>query len=112
MNDYLNIENLLNVYEKDLCKNIKNKKKLLNFERFKMININSAYNILKSNRYNGGKYNIFIIKSPKYRIVMSLNIIDKVINHFICTYCLIPKLSFRLDNRNIATRKIWEQTRE
>lgn len=104
MND-VTIEKLLNIYENDLCKNIKNKKKLIRFEQFKMENINSAYNLLKSFNYDGGKYNIFIIKHPKYRIVMSLNIVDKIINHYLCKYILIPKLTHRLDIRNVATRK-------
>lgn len=70
-----------------------------------MINIESIYDCLISNNYNIGKYNIFIIKYPKYRIVMSLNIRDKIVNHYITIYSLIPKLSKYLDSRNIATRK-------
>ena len=100
----VSIENLLFIYD-NLCKSIKNKKKLFKIEQFKMLYVNCAYNILKSNNYSGGKYNIFIIKDPKYRVVMSLNIVDKVINHFLCRYVLEPKLSHRLDIRNIATRK-------
>lgn len=100
----VSIENLLFIYD-NLCKNIKNKKKLFKIEQFKMLYVNCAYNILKSNNYSGGKYNIFIIKNPKYRVVMSLNVVDKVINHFLCRYVLEPKLSHRLDIRNIATRK-------
>ena len=50
-------------------------------------------------------YNIFLIKDPKYRVIMSQNIYDKVINHYIAKYILDSKLSKYLDNRNVATRK-------
>lgn len=100
----VSIENLLFIYD-NLCKSIKNKKKLFKIEQFKMLYVNCAYNILKSNNYSSGKYNIFIIRAPKYRVVMSLNVVDKIINHFLCRYVLEPKLSHRFDIRNIATRK-------
>ena len=49
--------------------------------------------------------NIFLIYEPKWRLVMSLSIKDKVINHFVAKYLLEAKLSKYLDNRNTATRK-------
>ena len=36
---------------------------------------------------------------------MSLNIYDKVINHFFTRFVLEPKLTKYLDDRNVATRK-------
>ena len=35
---------------------------------------------------------------------MSLNIKDKIINHYVSRYFLIPKLENKLDDRNVATR--------
>lgn len=93
---------LLNIYD-EISKNVKNKKKLYNFEKNKMQNITIALN--KINNFDKEKYNIFLIKEPKERIVMSLNIIDKIINHYVARTILIPKLEKYLDIRNTATRK-------
>ena len=41
----------------------------------------SIFNILKNKKYHHNKYNIFIIKEPKYRIIMSEKLNDKIINH-------------------------------
>ena len=104
MND-LNIYNLLNIYENEVKKNVKNKKRIYNFEKYKIIYITDIYNTLKNNKYDGGKYNIFIIYEPKIRLIMSQNIYDKVINHFTTRYILEPKLTKYLCNNNTATRK-------
>ena len=101
----VNIYDLLDIYEKEVSKNTKNKRKVNNFERNKMENIYDIKNILESNNYKVDKYNIFNINSPKYRIVMSLNIKDKIINHYVTRYILISKLDKYLDIRNCATRK-------
>jgi len=101
----VSVNNILEVFEKDLYKGCSNKKKLYVFERNKVRNINYIYNVLISGEYNMNTYNIFLIKYPKYRIVMSLKMNDKIISHYITKYCLIPKLSKYLNNRNIATRK-------
>lgn len=96
---------ILDVYENEVSKNTKNKRKVYQFEKNKMQNIESIYNALQDPQYSGGKYNIFMIKYPKYRIVMSLNMRDKVINHYFTRYTLMPKLTKYLDDRNVATRK-------
>ncbi len=101
----INYNNILNIYEKEMCRNVKHKNKLKVFERNKVQNIHTIINILNSNMYDGGKYEIFLISEPKLRIVMSLKIIDKIINHFTTRYILEPKLTKYLDDRNIATRK-------
>ena len=101
----VSVNNILSIYEKYIYKGCKNKRKLYNFEKYKIRNINIIYDILNSNNYNNIKYNIFLIKYPKYRVVMSLNLIDKIINHYMTIYTLISKLEKYLDIRNIATRK-------
>ena len=101
----INYNNILNIYEKEMCRNVKHKNKLKVFERNKVQNIHTIINILNSNMYDGGKYEIFLISEPKLRIVMSLKILDKIINHFTTRYILEPKLTKYLDDRNIATRK-------
>lgn len=51
------------------------------------------------------KYNIFLIKEPKLRIIMSQNIIDKLINHVVSQYFLINIFESSLIEENVATRK-------
>ena len=103
--EYINYQNILSIYEKEIVKNVKHKNKLKIFERNKVQNINTILNILNSNHYDGAKYELLLISEPKLRIVMSLKILDKIINHFTTRYILEPKLTKHLDDRNIATRK-------
>lgn len=101
----VSVDNVLDVFENDLYKGCSNRKKIYNFEKYKMCNISYICNVLETGNYVMKNYNIFMIKYPKYRIVMSLKMNDKLINHYITKYALIPKLSKYLDDRNIATRK-------
>ena len=61
--------------------------------------------ILENNLYIKSNYNIFLVKDPKVRVVMSESIIDKVINHYVAKYILIPKLSKYLCKEITASRK-------
>lgn len=47
----------------------------------------------------------FMIFEPKPRLVMSQSIKDKIVNHFITNYYLIPYLESSLIDSNVATRK-------
>ncbi len=99
----VNLADIINTYN-SITKTVKNKNKLYNFEKNKMQNISIIYDKL-TNGYDGGTYNIFLIKDPKKRIIMSQNIIDKTINHYINNYILAPKLNKYLLDINVATRK-------
>lgn len=101
----VNIYDILYVYEKEISKSVKNKKKLYKFERNKMININNIYNILNNFDNYFIKYNIFTIYEPKKRTILSLNVSDKIINHYFTKYVLEKKLDKYLDIRNVASRK-------
>lgn len=104
--NYELFNNILDIYEYEVRKNTKNKKKIYNFDKYKMQNINNIYNIISW--YKGNyvcKYNIFLITRPKFRVVMALNIKYKVINHYVARFILMLKLEKYLDIRNIATRK-------
>lgn len=100
----IKLNDIIGIYENEVRKNTKNKKKIYQFEKYKMINIMNIYNELSSDIIRPIKYNIFLVKYPKYRVVMSLNINDKIINHYVARFILIKKLDKYLDNRNIATR--------
>ena len=101
----VNVYDIIDIYEKEISRNTKNKRKINNFERNKMENIYDIVNILENKNYIPSRYNIFSVNSPKYRIVMSLNIKDKIINHYLTRKILIKKLDKYLDIRNCATRK-------
>ena len=100
----IKLNDLINIYDLEVRCNTKNKKKIFQFEKYKIINIMNIYNELSNNIIRPIKYNIFLVKYPKYRVVMSLNISDKIINHYVARYILINKLDKYLDIRNIATR--------
>lgn len=99
--DYFKI---LDTYDKTVSKRVKNKRSLVKMEMNKISYISNIYNLLVNDKYNFYKYNIFMIKEHKYRIIMSSNIYDKVINHYFTNYFLYKKLEPYLDKRNIATR--------
>lgn len=86
-------------------RNCRNKKMVFDFK----LNLNeNLLNILKKlneSEYVFGKYRIFIIREPKYRIIMSENMPDKIVNHLVSTHILLPNLEKRLIATNVATRR-------
>lgn len=104
MRDKLTLSNMLNIYESEISKNVKNKERIYKFE-CKMQNIINIIDMLAKGNIGHRYYNIFIIYEPKCRLVMSLPVKDKIINHFITRYSLEKNLNKYLDIRNCATRK-------
>lgn len=98
------IEVIIDMYRL-VRKNTKNKRKLNKFEDYFTSNIINIKNIINTRSYTPGKYNIFIIKEPKVRVIMSQNITDKVINHLVAKYFLIDTFDKGLYYGNVATRK-------
>ena len=99
----VNIIDLDNVY-KDIIKNVKNKRRIYEFEKYKLEYLTLCANIINEGNYKGGYYNIFIIYEPKLRVIMSQKLLDKIINHYITRTILIPKLDKFLLDENTATR--------
>ena len=97
------LEHIMEAY-KIVKVNTRHKDKLFVFELFYSCNINYIYNILNSESYHHNKYNIFIIKEPKYRLIMSEGMPDKVINHLVSSYFLFPLINPLLLPMNVATR--------
>lgn len=96
--------NLKDVYNVIKCK-CKNYRSLVEFDVCKNINL---YNILVKlylREYDFQRYHIFLISEPKYRLIMSECIEDKIVNHLISKYILLPALEHKLINTNVATRK-------
>lgn len=104
-NYIFDIKNIIYIYEKRIKLNTKNKHKLEVFENNYVSNTYYIKRILESKKYVPGKYNIFLIKEPKIRVIMSQNVIDKVINHLVSEYFLVNILDKYLIPNNIATRK-------
>lgn len=99
----VNIIDLDNVY-KDIIKNVKNKRRIYEFEKYKLEYLTLCADIINEGNYKDGYYNIFIIYEPKLRVIMSQKLLDKIINHYITRTVLIPKLDKFLLDENTATR--------
>lgn len=98
------IDIIMNMYDKVVSKNTKNKRKIEKFNDYYSCNIINIKNIIQSKNYIPGKYNIFFIYEPKLRIIMSQNIKDKLINHLVAKYFLVDTLDKTFIETNIATR--------
>ena len=103
-NLYQNICSLENIIKESKTIKIKNKSKLEKFNDYFSINIVTIYNELNNKTYKVGKYNIFKIYEPKERIIMSLNLKDKIVNNLVSKY-ILNVLDKSLIEENIATRK-------
>lgn len=64
----INFDDVLNIYEKEIRKNTKNKQKIYKFEKYKMMNLKKICYELNNINYNGRIYNIFLIKYPKEKV--------------------------------------------
>jgi len=84
--------------------NCHNKEKVFDFIKYKNCNIIEILERLKNNNYSFSRYNIFLIKEKKYRIIMSENISDKIVNQMISYFILLPAFRNLIDT-NVATRK-------
>ena len=101
---YITMDNLYKMWDiiKSTCKN---KKEVYKFSLNLNTNIYNIYVSLKNKTYVPDKYITFMIFEPKARLVMSQSIKDKIVNHFVANYYLIPYLESSLIDSNVATRK-------
>ena len=83
-------------------KNTKNKEKINKFEENLSINVLKIIYLIKN--YQVNKYNMFIVYEPKKRLILSLNLYDKVINHMVANI-LYDVLDKSLIDSNVAVRK-------
>lgn len=82
----------------------KNKRAIFRYCINKNINNYILYEHLKNLSYKPFPYRIFLIFEPKPRLVMSQIVADKIVNHYIARYYLLPYLEKKLLNCNVATR--------
>lgn len=102
--DICNLDNIINMTNMVL-KNSKNKKKVNNFEKYKMEHIINIKNRLESKNYIPDKFSIFMISDPKVRIIMNQTLEDKIINHLVSYHFLNKAFENTFTNSMIATRK-------
>ena len=104
---YENIYDFDNIIDSfnEVCKNTKNKKKVEFFKEYKCVYISRIYNTLKTESYQVAPYNIFTIKEPKERRIVSQSMVDKIINHLVARHILYPAILPCLLDFNVASRK-------
>lgn len=102
--DLVDIDKIKAMYQ-IIRTNTKNRGKLHKFELFYASNIISILATLKKYSYNHSHYNVFLVHEPKYRIIMSEIMSDKIINHLISNYVLMPGIYPHLIEQNVATRE-------
>lgn len=102
--DIWKFENIKTVFD-EVCRNTKNKNKVNKFKEYKCINLFRIYTILKNREYVPGPYHVFTIYEPKKRRIVSQNMIDKLVNHLVSRYILLPIISPCLVETNVASRE-------
>lgn len=100
----ISYNNILSVYKK-IKNSTKNKKEVYNYELNLNQNLLDTLFSLSKTTYVFSKYNIFLVREPKYRLIMSEIFSDKVVNHLFSKYVLSYALQSTLINSNVATRK-------
>lgn len=98
----ISYRNILFVYNRVRNK-CHNKNKVMYFERFKNTYLIDILERLKSGSYCFSRYHIFLIHEKKYRVIMSENIFDKIVNQLVSYFILLPSMNCLIDS-NIATR--------
>lgn len=102
--DICNVNNILVAYD-EVCRNTKNKVKVNTYREYKCGNVAKIYNVLTKRKYEVGPYNVFTIYEPKERRIVSQKMFDKVVNHLVARYILMPAIFPSLVPENVASRK-------
>ena len=100
----LEYENVLSVSH-DVLKKCHNKEESLAFRRALNTNIYDIITRLKNYEYEFSSYRIFLIWEPKYRIIMSERLDDKIVNHLISRYILLPLEKYRIERNDNGSIK-------
>lgn len=102
--DAITMDNLYKMWRivRSTCKN---RRELAIFALNLYPNLSKICYELNHRIYSPGKYRTFLIFEPKPRLVMSQSIRDKLVNHFVANFYLLPYLERELIDTNVATRK-------
>lgn len=101
--DILKYDNALEMYNK-IKRSCRNRRAVYEFSLNLNTHIMNILMLLKDRKYKFSRYKIFMIRDPKFRIIMSENIPDKLVNHLVSKYILLPSLESKLIDTNVATR--------
>lgn len=99
----ISYSNILYVFNKVKSK-CHNKDRFMSFVRYKNCFLIDILEKLRNNSYSFSNYHIFLIHEKKYRIIMSKNTSDKIVNQLVSYFILIPSFKCLIEE-NIATRK-------
>lgn len=99
-----NIDNIISCYN-EVRRNTKSKSRVENLRAYKNIYISRVYKIINDKNYQVGKSVEFIIREPKERKIVSLNLQDKIVNHLVARHILYPAILPCLLDINVASRK-------
>lgn len=99
----LDIEKIMDCFH-TIRLNTKHKDKIFVFELFFSCNVFTIYETLQKRVYHHQQYFVFLLNRPKYRIIMSESMTDKIVNHLVSKYVLFPLLEPKLIPMNVATR--------
>lgn len=102
-NNMLKYDNALEMYNK-IKRSCRNRKAIYEFSLNLNTHIMNTLMLLNNKNYKFSRYKIFMIRDPKFRIIMSENIQDKLVNHMVSKYILLPSLESKLVDTNVATR--------
>lgn len=97
------VENIISATN-EVCKNTKNKRKTNKFKNYKCIYVSRIYNDINNRNYVVGPYNCFYIYEPKERKIVSQLMYDKVVNHLVARYILMPAIIPKLIDQNFASK--------
>ncbi len=97
-------ENILAIWN-IVRRTCKNRREVFEFSLNLHSNLMNIYFALKNKTYTPSAYRTFMIFEPKVRLVMSQSVFDKIVNHFVANYYLLPYLEDMLISSNVATRK-------
>lgn len=100
-----NINVIRNMYFDEISRTTRNKKKIERFSNYLSLNLVNIRNMLVNENVKFDKYIIFLIQEPKYRLVMSQTIKDKIINHLVAHYFVLNVFEPTFIDSNVATRK-------
>ena len=103
-NDMCNVNNIMLVYD-EVCRNTRNKSRVNTYREYKCSNIAKIYNVLMTHSYVVGPYNVFTIYEPKERRIVSQKMFDKIVNHLVARFILMPAIFPSLIPGNVASRK-------
>lgn len=96
-------ENIRSVFF-EICRNTKNKRKVDKFKEYRCVNIFKIYDTLKNRKYIPGPYHVFTIYEPKKRRIVSQNMFDKMVNHLVARFILLPSIMPCVIDTNVASR--------